>query len=195
MAASAQIAEVNHRHEAIADIMLSFPDLKKGEIAEMLGYTQAWLSSVINSDAFIFYYDNRRLEYNAALHQETVNKLYEVAIKATEKVSDLLDAEDIDPRFVLDAKDKALHRLGYGPSRPAAGESVGVQNNIYVASPDGLMQARERMNEFHQKKSEVIDGEVLSSRESNSSGDSEDSASVLPQKATSDIGETQRNKV
>lgn len=148
MADSAQIDKVNHHHEAIADLMLAFPEMKKGEIAIRMGYTQAWLSAIINSDAFVAYFEVRRMQYNQELNQKTVIKLYNVAMKAMDKVDQALDATDLDPRYALDAKDKALTQLGFGPKGNHGAPTVVQQNNFY-ASKDSLTEARQRMREVH----------------------------------------------
>ena len=167
-----QIDDVNYRHEAIADFMLTHPEMKKGEIAETLGFTQAWLSAVINSDAFIAYYEQRRLSYNAELHQQTVNKLYELAIASADQLVDIVQAEGTDPRIIIDAKDKALQHLGYGTKNGSQAPGGGNTTNIFVASPEGLKAARERMSQFHsQQSAEVVDGEILSSGEGDGGSD------------------------
>lgn len=151
MAASAQIAKVNHYHEAIADLMLAYPDMSKGDIANKMGYTQSWLSAIINSDAFIVYFDQRRAAHNQIFHQQVVSKLYKTAVKAIDKVDEALDAPDVDPRYALDAKDKLLEKLGFGAKNNQPTGALAVQNNYFV-SKEFLQGARQLMSDVHGQK-------------------------------------------
>jgi len=162
-----QIDTLNFRHEAIVDMMLAHPEMKQNDIANKLDLTPAWLSTVVNSDAFRVYYEKRREEYTLELHNKTVRKLYDVALAATEVVLEALGEDEVDPRFALDAKDKSLHRLGYGPSK---GNVVLNQNNIvnqYPVDSELLQQARERINGKHRPVLEGQAEEVQSCGEDN----------------------------
>lgn len=183
MADSVQIKEVNHWHQAIADMMLANPDMKKRDIAAQLGRTPAWLSAVIHSDAFVAYYEARRVQYNQELHQNTVVKLYNVAQKAIERVDEALDDKDLDPRYALDAKDRALEKLGFGSKNVPAHNSgtTNVQNNYYV-SQESLAQARQRMLQVHEQKTLPPGGE------SAESGSSETPAELQHEEAPQNRG-------
>lgn len=140
-------AVLSHRHEAIIDWMLCFPNRNQNECAKDLGYTPTWLSQVIHQDAFRAQLAKRRSEYNAELHEQTVARLYTVAEKAITNIIDELESDECDPNFALDAKDKALKHLGYGSNRAAhlgvAGQST--QVNVFLTDKATLAQARERM--------------------------------------------------
>jgi len=199
MADSVQLEDINHRHEAIADMMLSHPDLKKGEIAKKLGYTQPWLSAVINSDAFKLYYEKRRMQYTAELHNQTVQKLYAVAMKSADLVLERLEESDPDElpddRFLIDSGDKALHRLGYGPTAGVA-PNGGTTNNIYLVDPTTLRKAQERLNSTQDESvfNQESGNEALpSSWESDPGEVFEGSAEVLPEPEDLSRGEAERN--
>jgi hypothetical protein len=115
-------------------------------LCEMLGgVTRSWLSVVMNSDAFKAEYAKRRAEYSSVLAEGVQLKLHEVALKGLERLDTILDYEELDPRFVLDAVDKTTHKLGFSPSggnRPAVSLN---QTNISVTTPETLQVARELM--------------------------------------------------
>lgn len=136
--------KMRYRHEAIADMMLAHPAATQNEIAEKLGYTASWLSTVINSDSFKAYYEERRAEWNNELADTAHRKALEVGIKALDKTLEGLDREEIDP---VTAFDKALQRAGMAPStrNDSVQNNTQINNNYYTASKDELAEARARM--------------------------------------------------
>ena len=44
--------KMNYTHQACIDLMIAHPELTQRAIAKRFGYTEAWLSTVICSDAF-----------------------------------------------------------------------------------------------------------------------------------------------
>lgn len=138
--------EINHRHEAIADEMLANPQATQKDIAEKLGFTQGWLSTVVNSGTFQAYYRQRRGQFNTKLAEEAQRKTLEVGMQALDKTAQMLEDGDVDP---VDVFDKALNRAGMAPQRDrgsgAAGGQENNQYNFYMATPEELAQAREQM--------------------------------------------------
>jgi hypothetical protein len=86
------------------------------------------------------------------------NKLTGVAHAAIDKLSMALDLST-DPEFALAVADKALHRLGYAPSKQPSGNinaAAGSQINVFTtASPEALAKARERRRAFYE--GQVVD--------------------------------------
>jgi len=142
--------ELSHRHHAIIDHMLSFPEKKLGEIAEDLGYSAPWLSTIVNSHAFQVEFQTRREAYNQQLNEKTQRRMFDVALKAADKMEEVLDEEGLEPNFVLDSFDKTLKNLGFGGKAGSAQQGPQqVQNNFFAAHPDDLARARERMSQHH----------------------------------------------
>lgn len=140
------VRKLNYRHEAIIDYMIANPEMKQGEIAERLGLTQGYLSRLKSSDAFQREYRRRLNQHQEDLDRGITQKLYNVAEKGLDVVIDALDGEDVDPRFALDAKDKALSRLGYGGKN---GYRAGEVENLPppAASREDLEAARALIHE------------------------------------------------
>jgi hypothetical protein len=86
-----EIASVRYTHDGIIDEIIAFPAISQGELASRFGYTQSWMSIIINSDAF-----QERLA-------ERKGELVDPKIRAS--VSDRLDA------LARRSLDKLLERL------------------------------------------------------------------------------------
>lgn len=96
-----QIQTVSHRHEAIIDWLLANPEVKNlDRLCEEMNYTRAWLSVVMNSDAFRERYAQRRAEYNDRLGGAIAQQRLEVTQKALAKLDEILNEDDLSPTFV-----------------------------------------------------------------------------------------------
>ena len=51
--AAGALARVKFSHDAMIDVIIANPTVSQGEIAKHFGYTQAWVSRIMNSDAFL----------------------------------------------------------------------------------------------------------------------------------------------
>lgn len=160
-------APIDYRYEAIIDMMLAAPHLTKGEIADRVGYTRAYFSTLTGSDAFRARLAFRRAEHQERLGDELVSKLYDVSAKALDRVGEALDNPEVEPAFALSAAATTLRELGFGPKKPAATHIELTQNNIVQnaedqAASDAVAQARERMaavSRITLQEAEVVEGE------------------------------------
>jgi hypothetical protein len=144
--AAVQLQNVRLRHQAIADWLIANPDRSQGECAQAFGLTQAWLSVIINSDIFKEYIQARLAEVSTPVLYSLREKLLGVAHRAVEKLGSCVDNSQ-DPEYILAAADKALHRLGYAPTRGPAVHVSGPTNqqtNVYVVDRETLDGARRR---------------------------------------------------
>ncbi len=164
MADSVQLEEISYRHEAIIDWMLLNPDKKQSECAKALNYTEAWLSSVVNSDLFKYHYAQRRMAYNRKLHDGIVTKLAETSKESLEKLHDYVSqmevgGEEFDPHLLLDIADRTLHRQGYAPTKhPMQVVPEGNNGQKHEVDKDLLEQSRNLMRQ--REKLQAIDVEV-----------------------------------
>lgn len=145
--------EINYRHQAIADEMLANPWMTQGDIAEKLGFTQSWLSTIVNSGTFQAYLQERRQEFNQILASQAQRKSLELGMKAMDKAAAALDADEVDPVEVFD---KALSKAGMAPKSGGPGQGNGpVQNNYYLtATKEELASARGEIMENHKSSGE-----------------------------------------
>ncbi len=131
--ASKALQRVAYSHDALIDTMLANPFASQGDLARMFGYTQAWLSRVINSDAF-----NARLaERKTELIDPTITASIEEGLKALASVSldvvlQKLTAASPDANLALKAMEVTTKALGYGLRQQAVAT---VQNSFVVAMP------------------------------------------------------------
>ena len=139
-----EIKKVSFTHEALILWLLENPHRPLRDCAEYFGYTQAWLSTIIHSDAFQEQLAKRQNEFAILNGIDIRKKLSTATDIALEGLTRKLE-ECQDPEFLLDATDKLLHRMGYAPAsaRNPAGQVItnNVQNNITVSSGD-LAEAR-----------------------------------------------------
>lgn len=134
-------------YPAIADWMLANPDKTLGQCAKHFTVAQAWLSRIINSDAFKAYLAERQQRMSLAVDVTLTEQLHSVASQALE-ISEMRLREERNKIPLKDANETAamaLKALGYSPSRhqPPQG-TVNVNVGVHV-SADDLQAARERL--------------------------------------------------
>jgi hypothetical protein len=135
-----QLRDLSYRHEAILDWLILNPDKSQGDCALELGYTEAWLSTVINSD--LFQARLRMLQQEKREHGifTITEKLAGLADLAIQKTTRSVEAS-ADPAFVLSAAEVALRRLGYGAKAPVPVSPTTINNTMIVATENGLREA------------------------------------------------------
>lgn len=140
----AEIQRVRYTHEAIAEFLVTNPTVSQGEIAKVFGYSESWLSQVINSDAFQAYYRKLAEERGAIATHTVAAKIAGFASLALDKAMEKLETGSSE-RFITDSTEQALRALGYlggngGPPTPQ-----GPQQHMHVhVDADALAEARER---------------------------------------------------
>lgn len=102
--AQVQIQEVRPTHEKIIDAICAVPRVRNYELARMFGYTEAWLSVIMRSQAFKEALARRRGEVvDPVIVSSIEERINGLASRATDIMLNGLDA---DPSF-----DKALAAL------------------------------------------------------------------------------------
>lgn len=128
--------------------MIENPDRPLRDCAAYFGYSQSWLSCIIHSDVFQAKLIRRQNEVFAQIAQDIPSRLRGATELALSGLTEKLETGNPDARFLLDATDKLLHRMGYAPAsarNPLGGAAV-VQNNTqinnYTVSSSDLAAAR-----------------------------------------------------
>jgi len=142
--AANQIKDVRIWHEQLLTWLILNPDKTQGEAAKHFMVTEAWLSTIINSDAFQARWRERRDFMAANADQDIYGRMREVASKALDRLTQQVETAT-DPEFLLSSADKMLNRLGFGAK--SGGGNVNVQMNTYVASRDLIDGCRLRIQE------------------------------------------------
>lgn len=152
------IQRLSATHHAIADWLIANPGKNQMErCATKFGYTRAWLSTLIHTDAF-----------QALLRSKQEDVFHEVVVPLKEKIAGVAHAgldrlgehlDKADFKETADVTKDMLAALGYGPKAVPAG---GVNQNNYYFGPDALEAARERnRSRFNSGDSNAIEGTAL----------------------------------
>lgn len=159
----AEIKNVRIHHEMILTWLILNPEKTQGECAREFGVTEAWLSTVVNSDCFRARWAERRAAMAAGVDQTLMGAAREVALKGLARLSAKVDViEDTD--FLLNTTDKLLGRLGFGPKTQAQTANTYTQN-VYMVDQDLLAAARARIASQGQAYVPVPQVEILDAQE------------------------------
>lgn len=147
MAQSVQIKKVNSWHQALAAWLIANPVAKQSEAATHFGVTQAWLSTVINSDAFRDYFQQLQAEHTSSLLAPVVEKVRAAADQAVSEIQNRMniDITKFSTKDLLEVSDVMLKRSGYGDPGARAAPQAPTVNNVFVVSRETLEESRRAM--------------------------------------------------
>ena len=136
--AAKAIARVSYSHDAMIDLLLARPDISQGELARHFGYTQPWVSRIMNSDAFLARMAQRKSDLvDPSLALTIDERLRAVASKSLDVVLEKLELPSATFDQALAAATVASKALGYG----ARQQNLSVQTNFVVALPAKAVDA------------------------------------------------------
>lgn len=152
------IQKLSYTHDALIDMIIAHPEFSQGMLARNFGYTQAWLSQVMASDAF----KARLAERKDALVDPILRLQIEERFKALversfeilmEKLS--VPSSQVPDQLALRAFEISSRAAGFGARTPPAGSEVNVDVHLSLLGDrlTGLLQRKR--NEVQQT---VIDG-------------------------------------
>lgn len=125
------IARVRYTHDSMIDMIIANPALSQGDIAREYGFTEAWVSRVMNSEAFQARLAARKADIvDPSLVLTIQEKLAALASKSLDKLINRV-AIGASPEVELRALEITSKALGYG----ARQANVNVQQNFVVAMP------------------------------------------------------------
>lgn len=125
-----EIAKVRYTHDAIIDAILANPAISQGELAKEFGYTQTWISIVVNSDAFKSRLAERKGELTDPKLQATINeRLDGLANRALDRLAERLDSPTAQLK-TMELVSIAKLAIGDKANRPA----TATQQNLYVVN-------------------------------------------------------------
>lgn len=162
---------LRYSHDAMIDIIVMNPAVTQAELAETFGYTQAWVSVVMASDAFRERLEFRRGELvdpaiGATLRerfQALAQKSLDVVLAKLSKPIDAID--DATALKAMELGAKALSVGGFGKAPEAAAAPVRGMDNLNALSDrlTGLLR-RANMETSNVQDAQIIDagtGEIL----------------------------------
>ena len=89
------LKRISYTHEAMIDLIIQRPDVTSKELAEVFGYSQAWVASILSSDSFAARLAQRR---SALVDPIISNSLRErfgaLAIRSVDVLQHKLDSEE-----------------------------------------------------------------------------------------------------
>lgn len=137
------IQRVRWNHMELIDFMLQNPIAKNSELAAKFGYTQAWISRIISSDAFREKYIARKKEIcpdaeMALAMQETEERFRALADEALARLQEKLPSMDVDQ--LLKTADMSAKARGFGIAKGAQ-TNVNIQQSYVVALPEKAKSA------------------------------------------------------
>lgn len=143
--------------------LLLFPDKSQRELAKMLGYTEGWLSTLINSDMFQERFKKLRDTYHSTAFIGLRSKTEAAASMAVDRLVELMENDQekaLSPSFILEATTKLLsHMEKYEepPKAPSDGFSVNITlageiQNALVA----VNNAREQIAQRDDSQGKVV---------------------------------------
>lgn len=151
--AALSIARVKYSHDAMIDILIADPSISQGAIAQQFGYTQAWVSRVMNSDAFLARLAERKSDLvDPSIALTLDEKFRALANQSLDIVMEKL-AVTKNPDTALKSLELASKALGYG----ARQQNLNVQQNFVVAMPTKV-QSPEDWAAMHQHISQRTPG-------------------------------------
>lgn len=127
-----RLERLSYSHDAMIDQIIAEPRITQAALAAKFGYTPAWVSRVIGSDAFQAALAKRRQEITDPFLIATVGeRLTGVINQSLDIIADKLHTTQ-SADLALKAADMGLKAAGFGARNAAPGTTV---NNFVVALP------------------------------------------------------------
>jgi hypothetical protein len=147
------IQRVGYTHEALIDLMIARPELLQKDLAAHFGYTEAWLSQIISSDAFQVRLAERREQLVDPAIRESLRLRFDSMVqRSLEILSEKLarPASDVPDQLALRAFELSTRAAGYGARVDPVRVDVNVNNHLELLSSNLVTLLR-------RKKAEIID--------------------------------------
>ena len=125
-----EIAKVRYTHDAAIDMILANPAVSQNALAEEFGYSAAWISIVVNSDAFQTRLAERKKELvDPVIALALEERLKGLAARSIEILMKRMEMEDTPhaAAVAIKALPVAISGLGLGQQKQAQ-----VANNLYI---------------------------------------------------------------
>lgn len=147
MALSAQIKNINPWHRDLADWLIVNGNSPgwNARAAAQFKVSQAWLSTVVHSDAFQDYYLRLRDEVTKPQLFSAKERMTGILDQTLTKIEEKLEnqSDTLSLGNLLDAADILAKRTGHGEGK-SSGETL-VQINTQVVTREALEESRARM--------------------------------------------------
>lgn len=111
--------KVRYTHQDMIDFLIANPSVSQGIVASRYGYTEAWVSRIITSDAFQAQLAARRAEIiNPELVATVEERFRALATRSVQRLMHELDRPACKPEVMLAAASLGAKALGIGGHAP-----------------------------------------------------------------------------
>ena len=155
--AANSIQRVRYTHDSMIDLMLATPGISNAQLAAHFGYTQAWVSRVVNSDAFNARLAERKDEVIDPAIRLSIGEKFRAAADASldivlNKLHNTQSAE-----LALKVMDISVKAMSYG----ARTADQTVVNNTFVVALPGKAASAGEWAQTHGPQGQVIENDAL----------------------------------
>lgn len=154
---STAIEKVSYSHDKMIDLIIANPRIKQDHLAQYFGYTPAWVSRIMSSDAFRLRMEQRREELVNPIITATLEERFaDLALRGAAIMQEKLDQPGSLVTFADAAK--AVEIGAKGLAVGGFGSRVSVDVNANIDLRGALEEAQKRRD---QMLGATIDVEVI----------------------------------
>lgn len=124
-----KLQRVKYSHDAMIDLILTRPGITQTEIAATYGYTPAWVSNIIASDAFQAKLADRREQFiDPVIKASIEERLKGLVVRSIAVLNEKLDQPQVSDKVALRALELGAKGLGIGGHAPQKPTTVNLYN-------------------------------------------------------------------
>ena len=141
-----QLKKVHYTHDALIDAIIANPEIRQRELAEIFGFTEAWISTVVCSDSFQARLAVRRNDLvGSSLLLNFNERMKRMALKSLDRLESELDKKmACDVNVALEGLKIAAKGFGFGNAAQVnLNQNQTTQQNFVVQLPGKAASARE----------------------------------------------------
>lgn len=134
------IREVRYTHDAMIDLLIASPFISQGQVASHFGYTQAWVSRIIRSDAFREAFAKRKNELTDPLLIKTIEEKFQSLVdRSLEVLLEKLELPNVGVDVAMKAAELGAKALGMTDRHQGATHNT----TFVVAMPEKAITAQD----------------------------------------------------
>jgi len=127
------LKKVHYSHDAIIDEILLRPDVTQRELSRIFGFTEAWMSIIVNSDAFKYRLAERKAEIvDPVIKASIEDRLRAVAERSLDRIMERLDGPAAGA--IKNADLASFAKVGLGNRFDKTPAPAQLTNNLYVVN-------------------------------------------------------------
>lgn len=147
------VTKMNYSHTDMIDFIIAHPGVSQNALAARYGYTPAWISNVMASDAWKSAMAARREEFVDPILLATLKERFQALTeKSVERLMEKLSAPQVSDQVVLKAVELGAKAMGVGGNAPTPAP---------VSATDQLAKLANRLIDLQVgiRKGETYEGE------------------------------------